>query len=139
MPIVLAGVVLPFCPLPRGLPQGRTGCGRRGPNRREGEQKAQATPTVQDNERAQLALIPLPYQEHVRGCARAGGVGQSFISVGPEMISMRITFADANPSTVGEGTMLRPAAPRRQELQLRPADLRRRWRRFRLRRGATGE
>jgi len=50
-------------------------------------------------------------------------VGQSVISVGPDMISLRVTQADANPSTVGEGTMLRPAAARRQELQLRPADL----------------
>jgi hypothetical protein len=31
--------------------------------------------------------------------------------------------ADANPSPVGEGTFLRPVAARRQELQLRPADL----------------
>jgi hypothetical protein len=46
-----------------------------------------------------------------------------YLSVGAEMISLRITLADANPSMVGEGTMLRPAAARRQELQLRPADL----------------
>jgi len=39
------------------------------------------------------------------------------------MLNLRITRADANPSTMGEGTMLRPAAARREELQLRPADL----------------
>jgi hypothetical protein len=32
-------------------------------------------------------------------------------------------LADANPSPVGQGTLLRPEAARRQELQIRPADL----------------
>jgi hypothetical protein len=32
-------------------------------------------------------------------------------------------LTDANPSTVGKGTMLRPEAARRQEIQLRPGDL----------------
>ena len=46
-----------------------------------------------------------------------------FISVGPEMISLRIVLADANTSDIGQGTMLRPAAARRQEVQLRLSDL----------------
>jgi len=32
-------------------------------------------------------------------------------------------MADANPSSVGTGNMLRPDAARRQEVQLRPADV----------------
>ncbi len=87
------------------------------------EQKAQATATVHDNERAQLALIPLPTKSMYVDVHEPAAWANPFISVGPEMLSLRITFADANPSTVGEGTMLRPAAARRQELQLRPADL----------------
>jgi hypothetical protein len=39
------------------------------------------------------------------------------------MMSLRILMADANTSNVGEGTMLRPAAARRQEVQLRPSEL----------------
>ena len=87
------------------------------------EQKAQATATALDNERAQLALIPLPTKSMYVDVHEPAAWANPYISVGPEMLSMRITFADANPSTVGEGTMLRPAAARRQELQLRPADL----------------
>ena len=41
----------------------------------------------------------------------------------PIRLNLRVNLADANPSPVGEGTMLRPAAARRQELQLRPPDL----------------
>jgi hypothetical protein len=36
---------------------------------------------------------------------------------------LRITLADANPSAAGKGTTMRPAAARRQEIQVRPADL----------------
>jgi hypothetical protein len=32
-------------------------------------------------------------------------------------------MVDANPSTLGQGSMLRPEGARRQELQVRPADL----------------
>jgi hypothetical protein len=46
-----------------------------------------------------------------------------FISIGADMISLRIIRADANTSNIGQGTMLRPAAARTQEVQLRPKDL----------------
>jgi hypothetical protein len=87
------------------------------------EQKAQATATELDSERAQLALIPLPTKSMYVDIHEPSAWANPFISVGPNMISLRITLADANPSTVGEGTMLRPAAARRQELQLSPTDL----------------
>jgi hypothetical protein len=87
------------------------------------EQRAQATATELDNERAQLALIPLPTKSMYVDIHEPASWANPFISVGADMITLRITFADANPSSVGEGTMLRPAAARRQETQLRPADL----------------
>ncbi len=87
------------------------------------EQKAQATASELDSERAQLALIPLPTKSMYVDVHEPSGWANPFISVGADMLTLRITFADANPSTVGEGTMLRPAAARRQETQLRPADL----------------
>lgn len=87
------------------------------------EQKAQATATELDNERAQLALIPLPTKSMYVDVHEPSAWANPYLSVGPEMISLRVVQADANPSTVGEGTMLRPAAARRQELQLRTADL----------------
>jgi hypothetical protein len=38
-------------------------------------------------------------------------------------VSLRIIRADENPSPVGQGTLLRPAAARRQEMELRLTDL----------------
>jgi hypothetical protein len=52
-----------------------------------------------------------------------GAWANPFLSVDADMLNLRVTMADANPSTVGQGTMLRPEAARRQEMQLRLNDL----------------
>jgi hypothetical protein len=59
------------------------------------EQKAQATATVQDNERAQLATIPLPTKSMYVDIHEPSAWANPFISVGPDMISLRVTQADA--------------------------------------------
>ncbi len=87
------------------------------------EKNAQAQATERDNQRAQLASIPLPTKSLYVDIHEPSAWTNPFISVGPNMISLRILLADANTSSVGEGTMLRPTAARRQEVQLRPADL----------------
>jgi hypothetical protein len=87
------------------------------------EHKAQAAATEQDNERAALAQIPLPTKSMYVDVHEPSAWANPFLSVGVDTLNLRITLADANPSTVGQGTMLRPAAARRQEVQLRPADL----------------
>ncbi len=89
----------------------------------QAQQKAQALATQRDTRRAQLAAIPLPTKSLYVDVHEPSAWTNPFISVGPEMISLRILLADANTSSVGEGTMLRPTAARRQEVQLRPGDL----------------
>ncbi len=87
------------------------------------EQKAQATATERDSEQAQIALIPLPTKSMYVDVHEASSWANPFLSVGVDMLTLRVMQADANPSTMGEGTLLRPEAARREELQLRPADL----------------
>jgi len=87
------------------------------------EQKAQARATERDSQRAQLASIPLPTKSLYVDVREPSAWTNPFISVGADMISLRIVQADANTSKIGEGTMLRPTAARTQEVQLRPADL----------------
>jgi hypothetical protein len=84
---------------------------------------AQAAATESDQQRAALALIPLPTKSMYVDVHEPGAWSNPFLSVGSETLVLRITLTDANPSTVGQGTMLRPAAARRQEIPLRPADL----------------
>jgi hypothetical protein len=87
------------------------------------ERKAQAVATERDAERAQLEQIPLPTKSLYVDIHDPSQWTNPFLAVGPNTLTLRILLADANPSTMGEGTFLRPQAARRQELQLRPADL----------------
>ena len=87
------------------------------------EHQAQAAAAVRDQQRAALALIPLPTKSMYVDVHEPGAWANPFVSVGAESLTLRVTMTDPNPSTVGKGTLLRPEAARRQELQLRPADL----------------
>jgi hypothetical protein len=87
------------------------------------EHQAQATATKRDQQRAELARIPLPTKSLYIDVHEPGAWANPFLSVDAGMLTLRVTMADANPSNVGEGTILRPEAARRQELQIRPGDL----------------
>ena len=87
------------------------------------QHKALETATNLDRQRTALAAIPLPTKSLYIDVHEPGVWANPFLSVDADTLNLRVTMADANPSDVGQGTMLRPAAARRQELQLRPADL----------------
>lgn len=87
------------------------------------EHRAQAAATLRDQQRAALAGIPLPTKSLYVDVHEPGAWTNPFLSVGKDTINLRITLADANPSAMGQGTMLRPEGARRQEMLLRPADL----------------
>jgi hypothetical protein len=89
----------------------------------DAQQKAQAAATEIDRQRAALAQVPLPTKSLYVDVHEPGAWVNPFLSVNAGTINLRVTLADANPSTVGQGTMLRPEAARRQELELRPNDL----------------
>jgi hypothetical protein len=92
-------------------------------NAAKAEHQAQATATEQDAERAQLEQIPLPTKSLYIDVHDPAAWANPFLSVGADTVTLRILLPDANPSPVGQGTMLRPEAARRQELELRLADL----------------
>jgi hypothetical protein len=87
------------------------------------EHQAQAAASKRDSERAELGRIPLPTKSLYVDVHEPGAWANPFLSVDADYLTLRITMADANPSAVGQGTMLRPEAARRQEMQLRPGDL----------------
>jgi Asp-tRNA(Asn)/Glu-tRNA(Gln) amidotransferase A subunit family amidase len=84
---------------------------------------AQASAQQSDSQRTQLAGIPLPTKSMYVDVHEPGAWANPFLSVGADTLDLRITMTDANTSTIGQGTMLRPQAARRQEIQLRPGDL----------------
>ncbi len=87
------------------------------------EKQAQVAATERDRQRNALAHIPLPTKSLYTNVHEPGEWANPFISVDADHLNLRVIMADANTSTMGEGSMLRPEAARRQELQLRPADL----------------
>jgi hypothetical protein len=90
---------------------------------KQAQAAAQANATESDRQRAALALIPLPTKSMYVDVHEPGAWVNPFLSVDTDTLNLRIVQADANPSAVGQGTMLRPEAARRQEIQIRPNDL----------------
>jgi hypothetical protein len=89
----------------------------------DAEHRAQEAAAEHDQERAQLDQIPLPTKSLYIDIHEPSEWANPFLAVGADTVTLRIVLADANPSTVGQGTLLRPAAARRQELDLRLSDL----------------
>lgn len=87
------------------------------------EVAAQATATKRDRQRAELAKIPLPTKSLYVDVHEPSSWENPFLTVGADMLDLRVIMADANPSVLGAGTMLRPEAARRQEVQIRPGEL----------------
>lgn len=90
---------------------------------KQAEQKAQAVNAQRDQQRAELSKIPLPTKSLYIGVHDPAEWQNPFISADAEYLDLRVVMADANPSQLGQGTMLRPEAARKQEIQVRPADL----------------
>jgi hypothetical protein len=84
---------------------------------------AQARATTRDEQRAVLSRISLPTKSLYVDVHEPSAWANPFLSVRADALTLRIVLADANPSPVGEGSMLRPEAARRQEVQLNPEDL----------------
>jgi Asp-tRNA(Asn)/Glu-tRNA(Gln) amidotransferase A subunit family amidase len=84
---------------------------------------AQAAASQRDQQRAALEQIPLPTKSMYVDIHEPGAWLNPFLSVNTDYLTLRVTMADANPSSLGQGTMLRPDAARRQEVQLRPGDV----------------
>lgn len=87
------------------------------------EHQAQAAATQHDQERAELEQIPLPTKSLYIDIHDPAEWTNPFLSVGADMLTLRIILPDENPSPAGQGTLLRTEAARRQELNLRLSDL----------------
>lgn len=84
---------------------------------------AEARASTRDLEREELSHIPLPRKSLYIDVHDPAAWSNPFLAVGPDMMTLRIERADQNTSDVGKGTMLRPEAARRQEVEIRPSSL----------------
>jgi len=87
------------------------------------EHRAQVASEARGQQRAQLAKVALPTKSRYVDVHEPGAWMNPFISVDSKMVNLRITLADANTSSIGQGGILRPSAARRQEVQIDPKNL----------------
>jgi hypothetical protein len=73
--------------------------------------------------RQQMDLIPPPSKTRYMAVHNLSGWENPYLTVQENMATLHVTVADANPSTVGNGGMLRPVAARHQDVSIRVNDL----------------
>jgi hypothetical protein len=73
--------------------------------------------------REQLDLIPPPSKNRYMAIHSLSSWENPYITVQGGMLTLHVTIADANPSNLGVGGILRPVAARRQDLNIRTSDL----------------
>jgi len=78
---------------------------------------------VNDEIRKELDLIPPPSKTRYLAVKSLSSWENPYITVQGGMVSLHVTLADANTSTLGQGSMLRPVGARRQNLDIRAGEL----------------
>jgi len=71
-----------------------------------------------ESQREQVAMIPPPSKSRYMAVHSLDSWENPYVTVQSDMVGLHITLADANPSTLGVGSMLRPVGARRQELNV---------------------
>jgi hypothetical protein len=120
-------------PLSVALLLDSTGCSRlessKSPESQAAQERAaehqarKAALTKEDEARQALEEILPPSKNLYLGVRDRNAYENPFLVVNRDTITLRIMFPDKNPQGFGTGGMLRPAAARRQQLEVRLADL----------------
>jgi len=76
-----------------------------------------------DQIRTEIQQIPLPSKSRYLAVKTLTAWENPYITVQGAMVTLHVTMADANTSTLGSGGILRPVGARRQDLNVRTADL----------------
>ncbi len=73
--------------------------------------------------REQLDLIPPPAKSRYMAVRSLTTWENPYLTVQQNMATLHVTLADANPTDIGAGGMVRPVGARRQDLTIRLSDL----------------
>jgi hypothetical protein len=82
-----------------------------------------ASPQEMDAARQQMESIPLPSKSRYLAVRTLTSWENPYLTVQDNMVTLHVTLADPNTSTIGQGGMLRPVGARRQDLNVRVGDL----------------
>lgn len=112
--IVLASIL--------ALPVFLTGCTRNSASGAASPSIGQRQESL-DAARQQMELIPPPSKTRYMAVHSLSSWENPYVTVQGGMVTLHVLMADANPSALGEGGMLRPVGARRQNLDVRVSDL----------------
>ncbi len=93
------------------------------PSRAEVRQERQAQQSKMDAARQELEQIPPPSKNRYLSVRTKEAYGNPFLVVHPQTITLTILYRDQDPNGFNAGGLLRPAKARKQEVDVRPADL----------------
>lgn len=96
-----------------------TGCSRAS----AGTPIAAANPQAIEAAREQLDLIPPPSKTRYMAVHSLTTWENPYLTVQQNMATLHVTLADANPTDLGTGGMLRPVNARKQDVTVRLSDL----------------
>jgi hypothetical protein len=94
-----------------------------GPTRAEVRQERQAQQSRMDAARQDLEQIPPPSKNRYLSVHNKDAYGNPFLVIHPQTITLTIIYRDQDPNGFDAGGMLRPPNARKQELDIRLADL----------------
>lgn len=92
-------------------------------HRAVGATASSANPQELEAARQQMELIPPPSKSRYMEVHSLTSWENPYLTVQENMATLHITLADANPTALGTGGLLRPVAARRQDVSIRITDL----------------
>jgi len=111
--------LIPLACVSLAVPTLLAGCNRAS----AGTTVASASPQEVESAREQIELIPPPSKTRYMAVRSLASWENPYLTVQENMATLHVTLADANPSDLGAGGMLRPVAARRQDLTVRLSEL----------------
>jgi hypothetical protein len=93
------------------------------PSRAEVRQERKAEQSKMEAAREELEQIPPPSKNRYLSVRTKEAYGNPFLVVHPQTITLTVLYRDQDPNGFTGGGLLRPAKARKQEVDVRPADL----------------
>ena len=93
------------------------------PSRAEVRQARQAQQSKMDEARQELEQVPPPSKNRYLSVHSQEAYGNPFIVVHPQIVTLNVLFRDQDPNAFSAGGLLRPVKARKQEVDVRLADL----------------
>src|SRR3984957_1995115 len=93
------------------------------PSRAEIRQERKAEQSKMEAAREELEQIPPPSKNRYLSVRTKEAYGNPFLVVHPQTITLTVLYRDQDPNGFTGGGLLRPAKARKQEVDVRPADL----------------